>query len=66
MKEKMKTESQGLTSKDCIFCKIVEGKALASIVYQDAKIMALMTTRPTVATNFPHFNKCQITEGKES
>ena len=32
--------------KDCIFCKVVAGRAPASLVYEDKKIMALMTIRP--------------------
>ncbi|HEV2120859.1 MAG TPA: HIT domain-containing protein [Candidatus Bathyarchaeia archaeon] len=32
--------------KNCVFCKIVSGKAPASLVYEDKKIMALMTIAP--------------------
>ncbi len=32
--------------KYCIFCKIVSSKAPASVVYEDKKIMALMTIAP--------------------
>src|SRR5712691_1775190 len=32
--------------KYCIFCKIVNGKAPASVVYEDRRIMALMTIAP--------------------
>jgi diadenosine tetraphosphate (Ap4A) HIT family hydrolase len=32
--------------KNCIFCKIVAGKAPASVVYEDKTIMALMTIAP--------------------
>ncbi len=32
--------------KSCVFCKIVSGKAPASVVYQDKTIMALMTIAP--------------------
>lgn len=33
-------------SKECVFCSIVDRKAPASIVYEDANFVALMTTRP--------------------
>ncbi|TMI51626.1 HIT domain-containing protein [Candidatus Bathyarchaeota archaeon] len=32
--------------KNCIFCKIVSGRAPASVVYEDKKTMALMTIAP--------------------
>src|SRR2546425_8907709 len=32
--------------KNCIFCKIVSGRALASVVYEDKKTMALITIAP--------------------
>jgi len=32
--------------KNCVFCKIVAGKAPASVVYEDKTIMALMTIAP--------------------
>ncbi len=35
-----------MTSKMCVFCEIVEGRAPSSLVYQDDEIFALMTTKP--------------------
>ena len=32
--------------KNCVFCKIVAGRAPASVVYEDKTIMALMTIAP--------------------
>jgi histidine triad (HIT) family protein len=32
---------------DCIFCEIVAGRATASVVYDDVRIMAFMTLHPT-------------------
>jgi histidine triad (HIT) family protein len=32
--------------KNCVFCKVVAGRAPASVVYEDKKIMVLMTIRP--------------------
>jgi histidine triad (HIT) family protein len=31
----------------CVFCEIVAGKSPASIIYQDERVMAFMTIRPT-------------------
>src|SRR6266487_4724199 len=31
----------------CVFCEIVAGNAPASVIYQDAWLMAFMTLRPT-------------------
>jgi histidine triad (HIT) family protein len=33
--------------KDCVFCSIVAGSEPASVIYEDASIMALMTRQPT-------------------
>jgi histidine triad (HIT) family protein len=33
--------------KPCIFCQIVRGESPASVIYQDAVVMAFMTIRPT-------------------
>jgi len=35
------------TDSNCIFCKIVAGEAPASVIYQDDRVMAFMTLRPT-------------------
>ncbi len=40
------TKSDFQPMKSCIFCKIVSGRAPASVVYEDKEIMALMTIRP--------------------
>ncbi len=34
------------TANPCIFCEIVAGKAEASVIYQDDRVMAFMTLRP--------------------
>ena len=33
----------------CVFCEIVAGRALASIVYEDEHLLAFMTIQPTAA-----------------
>ena len=42
----MKTESRAIANKECVFCRIVDRKAPASIVYEDANFVALMSTKP--------------------
>jgi diadenosine tetraphosphate (Ap4A) HIT family hydrolase len=37
-----------LTNEECVFCKIVEGTAPASVVYSDATVMAFMDIAPIV------------------
>jgi histidine triad (HIT) family protein len=39
-------DSDSRPMENCIFCKIVRGGAPASVVYEDKKIMALMTIAP--------------------
>ena len=40
------SESDRPLMKNCVLCEIVTGKAPASVVYEDQKIMALMTIAP--------------------
>ena len=47
---------------ECIFCKIIAGDAPASVLYQDAQIMALMTLHPTRPGEFIVIPKDHIDE----
>ena len=42
----MTSDPQASVSKKCVFCTIVDRKAPASIVYEDANFVSLMTNRP--------------------
>ena len=38
-----------VTDSSCVFCKIVAGEEPASVLYEDARVMAFMDTRPVNA-----------------
>ena len=40
-----------MTSKDCLFCKIVGGETKSDIIYQDDKVIAFWDVNPIAATH---------------
>lgn len=46
MLKKMKAKKQPKFNEDCIFCKIAQKKAVASIIYEDKDVISFMDIRP--------------------